>query len=162
MYSKAIETDRYESDALINRANIYFNRGKYQQAIEDYSACIAIEPKNDKALANRGAAYLALGKNELALADLNRTIELNPSTNNGFKNRAMLYLMTGQYQLSINDYMSHLSIAPDRDGEIWYKIGYSYQQMGQHAKTIDAFTQALRCRRRGILCCSRIIACLCR
>jgi hypothetical protein len=158
MYSKAIETDRYESDALVNRANIYFNRGKYQQAIEDYSACIAIEPKNDKALANRGAAYLALGKNELALADLNRTIELNPSTNNGFKNRAMLYLMAGQYQQSIRDYLSHLSITPDRDGEIWYKVGYSYQQMGQHAKAIDAFTQALRCREKGHFYAARALS----
>jgi protein O-mannosyl-transferase len=149
MYSKAIELDSYESDALINRANIYFNRRQYSEAIADYSKCLEAEPNNDKAYSNRGTAYLALGKKEQALADLNRTIELNPSTTNGYKNRAMLYLMTGQYNLAIKDYSSHLSIAGDRDGEIYFKIGYCLQQTGNHQKAIEAFSRAIGVMEKG-------------
>lgn len=149
MYSKALEIDSHDSDALINRANIFFNRKQFSQAINDYSNCLIAEPQNDKAYANRGAAYLATGKMEQALADFNRTIELNPSTLNGYKNRAMLYLMTNQYSLAIKDYTSHLELVTDNNGEIWYKMGYCFQQTGNHQKAVEALGKAIGIMPKG-------------
>jgi tetratricopeptide (TPR) repeat protein len=143
MYSKAISLDKFESDALINRANIFFNQKQY------LSQCIGVEPLNDKAFANRGAAFLAIGKVDSALVDLNRTIEINPMTQNGYKNRGMLFLMTNQYQNAIRDYSKHLSIVPDTNGETWNKIGYCCQQLGNHAKAVEAFNHAIQLSQKG-------------
>jgi protein O-mannosyl-transferase len=149
MYSKAIGLDKFESDALINRANILFGQKQYMLAIRDYNQSIKVEPLNDKAFANRGAAFLAIGRIDSALVDLNRTIELNPMTQNGYKNRGMLYLMNNQYQNAIRDYSKHMSIVPDTNGEIWNKIGYCCQQIGNHAKAVDAFNRAIQLSQKG-------------
>jgi protein O-mannosyl-transferase len=149
MYTKAISINQFESDAFINRANIFFNQKEYLLAIRDYTQCIKVEPKNDKAFANRGAAFLAVGNIDSALVDLNRTIELNPMTQNGYKNRGMLYLMDNQYQNAIRDYIKQLSIVPDTNGEIWNKVGYCCQQLGNHAKAVDAFTRAIQLSQKG-------------
>jgi tetratricopeptide (TPR) repeat protein/uncharacterized membrane protein (UPF0136 family) len=149
MYSKAISLDKFETDALINRANIYFNQKRYAQAIGDYSQCIVVDPRNDKAYANRGGAYLAIGKIDSALVDLNRTIELNPKTLNGYRNRGMLFIMSGKYQNAIKDYSKHMEIVPDASGETWSRIGYCYQQLGNHTKALVALNHAITISGKG-------------
>lgn len=149
MFTKAIDLDRFQTDALINRANIYFRQQRYVSAIKDYSQCLAVEPSNDLALANRGGAYLAIGMIDSARADLNRAIDINPSTMNGYRNRGMLHILTKQYQAAIDDYKKHLQIVPDETGEIWNKIGYAFQQLGEHRKAIDAFSKAISIYENG-------------
>jgi len=144
MFSKAIEIDRYNSDALVNRANIFFNRKDYTSAIADYSACIENEKDNDKAFANRGAAYISIGEFEKALSDLNACIKINPATQNGFKNRALLYVMTGNYKYAIADYIKHLEIVPENPGDIYYKIGYCFMHINDNKRAADAFSRAMR------------------
>jgi tetratricopeptide (TPR) repeat protein len=149
MYSKAIGLDKFETDALINRANILFSQKQYVKAIRDYSQCILVEPRNDKAYSNRGAAYLSIGKIDSALIDLNLSIEINPKAPNGYKNRGMLFLMTKQYQNAIRDYSKQLEIVPDTNGETWNKIGYCYQQIGNHQKAIIAFNKGIELSHQG-------------
>jgi len=149
MFTKAIELDKFQTDALINRANIYFRQQRYVSAIRDYTQCLAVEPNNDLALANRGGAYLAIGMVDSARADLNRAIEINPLTKNGYKNRGMLHILTKQYHKAIDDYKKHLTIAPDETGEVWNKIGYAYQQLGEHHEAIDAFSRAITIYENG-------------
>ncbi len=144
MFSKAIDLDKNNTDAFINRANILFGRKQYSQAIDDYSQCLIAEPDNDKAYANRGAAYLALGKYSEAMIDLTKTIELNSSTQNGYKNRGMLNVMTGNYKQAIADYIKHLEIVPDTNGEIYYKIGYCFQQINDDKRAVDALSRAIK------------------
>ncbi len=144
MFSNAIEIDKYNSDALVNRANIFFNRKNYSSAIADYSACIEHEKDNDKAFANRGAAYLATGEYDKALSDLNTTILLNPATQNGYKNRGMLYVMTGNFKYAIADYIKHLEVVPDNTGDIYYKIGYCFLQVNDNKRAADAFSRAIK------------------
>ena len=144
MFSKALEVDKFNSDALVNRANISFSRKNYTSAIADYSVCIENEKDNDKALANRGAAYLAIGEYDKALSDLNATIKLNPSTQNGYKNRGMLYVMTGNFKYAIADYIKHLEIVPDNTGDIYYKIGYCFMQVNDNKRAADAFSRAIQ------------------
>jgi regulator of sirC expression with transglutaminase-like and TPR domain len=149
LYSKAISLDKFETDALINRANILFGQKQYIQAINDYTQCILVEPRNDKAYANRGAAYLSMGKNDKALADLNLSVEINPMSQNGYKNRGMLFIMTGQYQNAISDFTKHLEIVIDSNGETWGKIGYCFQQLGNHSKAINALSHAIQQSPKG-------------
>lgn len=144
MFSKAIEIDKYNSDALVNRANIFFSRKNYTSAIADYSVCIEKEKDNDKAFANRGAAYISIGEYDKALSDLNTSIQLNPATQNGYKNRALLYVMTGNFKYAIADYIKHLEIVPDNTGDIYYKIGYCFLQINDNKRAADAFSRAIQ------------------
>jgi tetratricopeptide (TPR) repeat protein len=148
-YSQAINMDKMATDDLINRANIYLKQQRYRMAINDYSQCLSIEPHDDLALANRGAAYLAIGMIDSARVDLDRAIKINPESGNAYKNRGMLYLITGRYPEAINDYLKQLKIMPDVSGEIWSKIGYSFQQIGNHTKAIEAFTNAITIAENG-------------
>jgi tetratricopeptide (TPR) repeat protein len=143
MFTKAIDLDKFQTDALINRANILLRQQRYISAIKDYTQCLAVEPDNDLALSNRGGAYLAIGMIDSATVDLDRAIAINPLTKNGYRNRGMLYILTKQYQNAIDDYKKHLTLVQDETGEIWSKIGYAYQQLGEHRKAIDVFSKAI-------------------
>lgn len=43
--------------------------GRYEEAIESYSAALALQPESHEAIYGRGLAYRQSGRRELALAD---------------------------------------------------------------------------------------------
>jgi len=144
MYSKAINMNKLEKEAIVNRGNIYFNEKKYELAIEDYNKCLAIDAKNKLAIENRGAAYAATGKYELALIDMDLSLTLNPNSINGFANRGMLKQLLNQHKGAIEDYYTHLKNTSDTDGSIWNAIGVSHLRLGEYEKAIECFDKAIQ------------------
>ena len=61
-----------------NRANVYFDQGKYAAAIADYGEAIRLNPKFASANLSRGAAYYHLGDMPAAIADYEAYLRLNP------------------------------------------------------------------------------------
>ncbi len=52
-----------------NRGQTYYQQGKYDLAIRDYTTAIKLDPRLGLAYNNRGIAYRKLGKPTLAAAD---------------------------------------------------------------------------------------------
>ena len=75
-YTKAIELDRKDALAYLNRGSAYYKKQDYDRAIADYTKAIKIDPKAADAYYGRGFAYKAKGNDNWAEADFQRAKEL--------------------------------------------------------------------------------------
>ena len=72
-FNKAIELNREYVQAYVDRGNIYNALKNWQQANDNYSTAIALEPTHAEAHYNRGLTYYQLGEPEVALKDFQRS-----------------------------------------------------------------------------------------
>ena len=90
-YSNVIELNPTGSHftfiAYSNRGHTYGSQGNLEQAIEDYTRAIELEPNSPLAYSNRGVAYYEQGNLEQAIEDCTRAIELNPNNDQAYINR---------------------------------------------------------------------------
>jgi tetratricopeptide (TPR) repeat protein len=61
-----------------NRANAYFDQGKYAEAIHDYDAAIRLRPGYQAALKNRGLTKIKIGDSAGGQADLDAAAAAPP------------------------------------------------------------------------------------
>jgi tetratricopeptide (TPR) repeat protein len=66
--------------------------GNPQQAIDDYSAALALDPQQWEALGNRGVLHYFSGALEAAIADFSAAIALKPEEADLYGNRATALL----------------------------------------------------------------------
>ena len=70
-----------------------FHKGKYEEAILNYSKAIYLEPNvADDIYLKRGSIYHILGRYEEAIDDYDRAIEINPNDADTYFNRGIAYL----------------------------------------------------------------------
>jgi tetratricopeptide (TPR) repeat protein len=93
-----------ETDALYaKRADMMVAKGRYIDAIENYSKAIKQKPCA-AAYQNRGYAYQQSGELTAAMADFNRAIGLNPKLAQAYVNRGILYQTLGKLDHALEDY----------------------------------------------------------
>lgn len=73
-----------EVEALKNRGNEHFQKAKFLDAIDCYTAAIIIEPNHVISLGNRSACYLALSRYDEADADARRALILDKTYLKGY------------------------------------------------------------------------------
>ncbi len=55
------------------------DKGKYDDAIADYTKAIALDPNFADAYSNRGVVYYEKGNKEQTIADFRKALEIDPS-----------------------------------------------------------------------------------
>lgn len=119
---------------------IYRREGKYDKAIEAYTAAIDLSPKDADNYFNRGNVYLDLKEYNKAADDYTKAIELNP--NIAYNNRGYCNHELGEYQKAIEDYTKAIKL--DSEYNIAYNNrGYTYFVMGDYSKAINDYTKAI-------------------
>ncbi|KAG2393713.1 hypothetical protein C9374_007244 [Naegleria lovaniensis] len=95
-------------EALKEEGNKLLRNGKYQEAYDEYTKAIEIDPKNANLNAvlycNRAAAATKLGKHEVAVKDATKAIELNDSYLKAYMRRGSSYIELEQYEDAMRDY----------------------------------------------------------
>lgn len=85
------------------RGNRYSRNGAYEQALQDYTKAIELDPGFAEAYYNRGVSHYELGRYAEAIADFTRAIELNPQDDNAYGRRSLAYLFNDQLELAQAD-----------------------------------------------------------
>jgi tetratricopeptide (TPR) repeat protein len=67
-----------------------YRRGRFEDALVAFSACVALAPRTAACLCNRGQAYAALGRLDRARTDYDRALELDPGLAEARELRARL------------------------------------------------------------------------
>jgi len=108
--------------AHLDHGRACLDKGKYDDAIADYTKAIGLDPNVALAYTNRGLAYErknALGrayerKNALgrAIADYTKAIALDPNDANVYTNRGVAYGKKGEVGRAIADFRKALEINP--------------------------------------------------
>jgi tetratricopeptide (TPR) repeat protein len=128
-YTQAITLDPKLAPARYNRGVAYTASGDLNRAIADYTEAIAIDAKNEEAYKHRGLVYKAKGDLDRAIADYTQVIAINPKLADSYYERGLAYKTKGDLHRANADFM---------------KSGSLYEQKGDHAAAIDAYSMAGR------------------
>jgi tetratricopeptide (TPR) repeat protein len=107
-FTHALEAGADKKKVLSARAQAYYQRGYYTEALEDYRALIDNEPDSAMkadAYYNRGNTKKDLEDYQGALADYNRALELNPGYVSAYNNRASARSIKADYAGAMEDYL---------------------------------------------------------
>ena len=89
---------------------------KYQQAIEHYTAAIALNPQQAQAYNNRGAAYYNIDNYHDALADFQAALELNAEHSGAHNNLGIIYAFQRDYLRATQYYDRAIDLDPESAG----------------------------------------------
>jgi len=101
-----------------NRAEKNNEKNKTEEAIQDYTEAIRLDPSFTQAYVERGRIYLDKGNTDLAINDFNEASKLHPDddTFGNFIIHKVLgdaYSLKGEWNLAILNYQTSLQIDPD-------------------------------------------------
>ncbi len=120
---------------------IYKREGKYDKAIEAYTAAIDLSPEEAENYYNRGNVYVDLKEYNKAVEDHTKAIELDLNAKDVYSVRGYCYDELGEYQKAINDYTKAIEL--DSKFDIAYNNrGYTYLNMGEYVKALNDFEKA--------------------
>ncbi|XP_027334180.1 FAM10 family protein At4g22670 isoform X3 [Abrus precatorius] len=92
------------------------SEGKLEEAIENLTAAILLNPTSAIMYATRASVYIKMKKPNAAIRDANAALEINPDSAKGYKSRGMARAMLGQWEEAAKDL--HVASKLDYDEEI--------------------------------------------
>lgn len=72
-------------------------QGRFEEALQDYSAAIKLNPRHCRAFYNRAFSNDRLRRYDDAVADYTRALEIQPGNATALHNRASLFERLGRY-----------------------------------------------------------------
>ncbi len=111
-YTKAIESNPKDTDAIIGRGAAKLAKGDLDGAIADYSTVIASKPNDADAYIGRGSVKRAKGDLDGASADYNKAIALNPNDGDAYDARSYLNYTKGDLEGAMADYDKAIQLNP--------------------------------------------------
>lgn len=142
----------------IKVAQAHANVGEYDTAISMYDA-IASSTTNDYIHAEMdflaGQAYISQGKNDLGYQRFQHAVSSYPLSNYAYQSlvqlvnanipvsdldRGLTDYFAGQYGGALSALGRYIAANPVEDGTAHYYVAYSYEDLQQYSKAVDAFS----------------------
>ena len=90
-------SDSSKNPDWIENGILFFNAGKYNEAIECYDKAIKLNPNSLVALYNKGSAVMQLGKYNEVIECYDKAIKLNPNSLVALYNKGLAVMQLGKY-----------------------------------------------------------------
>ena len=129
-------------EAYLTRAWALSDQEEYNQAIQDFSKAVELDPKNTEALGGRGWANAEMEDFEQAWEDFNQVIALDPEDSEAYEGRAWCLEKQGKYDLALKDYSTAIKLNPV-SSEAYEGRGWVWSAKEDHEKAIADFTRAI-------------------
>jgi formylglycine-generating enzyme required for sulfatase activity/serine/threonine protein kinase/Tfp pilus assembly protein PilF len=131
------------ADTYRGRADLYFARGAYDQAIADYTESLRLNPKSAHALVNRGESYRLKGAFDKAVADCDAALRLDAKSAAAYATRGAAHLALRDYDHAIADLSAALALQQN------YAFAYAnraaaYVARGEQDKAAADMAEAIR------------------
>jgi tetratricopeptide (TPR) repeat protein len=131
------------AQALLEAGNKKHEARDYDGAIADYTAAIALAPREAALYFNRGIARRDTGRDvEGALADFTKTLELNPKNPAACHFRGFLRFNQGDVDGALADYDRSIELDP-KNAVVYLNRGHARYARGDLKGTLADFDQAL-------------------
>jgi tetratricopeptide (TPR) repeat protein len=137
------ETPVDQAVAYDNRSLAYRQEGKLDQAVEDATKAIALDPTSVPAWLDRGIAYYAAKHYDLAIADFSKVIALKPDYVAAYNDRGNAYDDSGDHDKAIADYSHALVLKPDY-ADAFVNRGSAYEEKKINDYAISDYKSALK------------------
>ncbi|CAD5208513.1 unnamed protein product [Bursaphelenchus xylophilus] len=139
---QSLSLDRYNSNALVNRGNVYHLQGNHKSAIQCYREALQIEPACIQALFNLGLLSKETNDLETAINSYYKLRSILPNNVQVLIQLASLYEGSDKQQ-AIDFYSDASSLAPN-DPAILYKLGQLYDSMGDKSAAFNYMNDSYR------------------
>ncbi|MDQ3681624.1 MAG: tetratricopeptide repeat protein [Bacteroidota bacterium] len=107
-------------ETFFNKAIKLTDEGKYEEALDNYTTAIGINPKFAEAYMNRAQVRFQLPVEIRNLSeiihDCNKAIQLNPKLGIAYYNRGVAEMLNNEYKLALNDFNFAIKLDPSIDG----------------------------------------------
>ncbi len=133
---------RFEKEGIQIRGLAYKEKGKYDEAISDYSKALEINPRDAEAYYNRGIVYNRKGQYDEAISDFSKALEINQRYALAYQNRGIAHDNKGEYDQAISDYTKALEINP-KASVAYRQRGNAYFNKREYDSAISEFSKAI-------------------
>ncbi len=130
------------TEEYILEGNQYYQKYKFEKAIEAYEKAIEIDLDSDIACYNIGLAYAKLSKFEKAIEAYEKAIEIKPDKYETYYGIGFAYAKLSKFEKAIEAYEKAIEIKPDSH-EAYYNMGVAYFRLGKYQKEIEAYKKAI-------------------
>lgn len=142
-FGKAIELDDgFHASSLLERAQIYLDLKRHQDAIKDCNAVIAQGDFWPKAYLWRGACYFALGDLPSTIRDFGKAFELDPKDEIALLNLGRARAQNGEFEQAIIDFDEFEHMSPS-DPRVFSERGFAKLNHRDLDGAIDDFNKAV-------------------
>jgi tetratricopeptide (TPR) repeat protein len=117
--------------------------GRTQEAIEEYTEAVRLQPNFAEVHNNLGVAFLQLGRTQEAVAEYEQALRIKPDYVEARHNLEMALGQTGKTEDTIEQYEQALRINPD-SAEAHDKLGVALAQAGRASEAMEQWDVALR------------------
>lgn len=140
----AEQPKRQVERAYINRGKRYHSQRKLKNAIADFSAAIALNPKSAAAHFGRARAHINNGSRDRSIADLEKALALKPDHETAFGSHYLLgriYSRAGQYDRAIGQFTTAMKL--NNGVGALNDRGSAYLKSGDYTRAIADFDTAI-------------------
>ncbi len=139
---RTAKNSKFAERGFLGRGNANVELGNFDDAVDDFTHAIAINPHIAGYFDNRLNALRAIGRYKEALADANAATRLAPDYSFVYRSRALVYSDLGRFAAAIADFDRALAMAPNDSG-LLVDRGRMKIKAGRPADAIGDFTRAI-------------------
>ncbi len=124
LYTRIFESqpnDYVKSVIYKHRGMAYFAQSRYQEAIDDFSASLELDPQSYKAAYYRAVVKSVLQRYSEAIEDFTLSLKINPYQHFCLFRRGQAYYHLGDYPQALSDCENALVIEPDSEAALKFR-----------------------------------------
>jgi len=125
-----------------NLGNIYFTRGRVEDAVRSYREAIKLEPGYPNPYNNLGNVYYKSGDYDAAVPFFIQAIKLNPGYGAAYNNLGIIYCRRGDTEEGIRLLKRSAALNPN-DADTLYNLGVIYDMTGRPSEAVKAYRGSL-------------------
>ena len=139
--NRAVKLDPKNPELYQLRAEIFFDSGSKDKAIQDYDKFVVLK-QTPSSLMKRAYFYRKQNEDKLALADYNELIRSNSTYPKAYIERGALLVKMEKLESALKDFSSAISLEPD-NAQYFVKRARVYIQLKKPVKAISDYDKAI-------------------
>ena len=117
-------------------------KGKYHEAIEQYTQALKLDGQLAAAYNNRGNCRYHKGEIDLAIQDYDQALAIDSRDAAAYSNRGNAYTSKGDLDDAMQDYNRSLELDPN-NADTYYNRGNAYRDRGDLGRSIEDYGKAI-------------------
>ena len=148
-YQKKVEAQKKrqqfsaEVKARFDQGVTLFDAGQYEEALAEFNAALAIDPKQSGILARAGDCYLKMSRNAEALEAYEKAIEMDPGDASLYAQKGVVLSNLGKATESQEMFKRSAELDPRGAAQNFYNLGVTLYNDSAMNQAADAFKQSI-------------------
>ncbi|CAG9317147.1 unnamed protein product [Blepharisma stoltei] len=142
-YKEAIRIDLNNPDSYNGIGDIFYNEGRYEEAVKHYNDAIRINPNCSIYYRNKGNALRELGRREEAMECYKEAIRIDPNNADAYNGIRCIFYNEGRYEEAVNYYSDAIRINPN-SAILYNNKGDALYELGRREEAMECYKEAIR------------------